>query len=50
MAAARSVWKGFIQFSLVSVPVKAYTATNSGGGRVSLNQLHSKCKDRKSVV
>ena len=24
--AARSVWKGFIQFSLVSVPVRAYSA------------------------
>ena len=46
MAAARSVWKGFIQFSLVSVPVKAYTATSSAGGRVSLNQLHSKCNSR----
>ena len=46
MAAARSVWKGFIQFSLVSVPVKAYTAAVTGGGRVSLNQLHSKCNSR----
>src|SRR5688572_10024436 len=46
MAAARSVWKGFIRFSLVSVPVKAYTATSSAGGRVSLNQLHSKCNSR----
>ena len=46
MAAARSVWKGFIQFSLVSVPVKAYTATTSGGGKVSLNQLHRECHSR----
>src|SRR5689334_13057000 len=44
--AARSVWKGFIRFSLVAVPVKAYTATNSGGGAVSLNQLHKECNSR----
>jgi DNA end-binding protein Ku len=46
MAAARSVWKGFIQFSLVSVPVKAYTASASGGGKISLNQLHRECNSR----
>ena len=44
--AARSVWKGFIQFSLVSVPVKAYTAAVSGGGKIAFNQLHSKCNSR----
>jgi len=46
MAAARSVWKGFIQFSLVSVPVKAYTAAASGGGKIQLNQLHAECHNR----
>ena len=45
--ASRTIWKGFVQFSLVSVPVKAYTATSSGGGgRVSLNQLHKDCHSR----
>ena len=44
--ASRTVWKGFVQFSLVSVPVKAYTATASGGGRISLNQLHKECHSR----
>ena len=44
--AARSVWTGFIQFSLVSIPVKAYTATASGGGKISLNQLHKECGSR----
>jgi DNA end-binding protein Ku len=44
--ASRTVWKGFIQFSLVAVPVKAYTATASGGGRISLNQLHKDCHSR----
>lgn len=45
--ASRTIWKGFIQFSLVSVPVKAYTATASGyAGRVALNQLHKDCNSR----
>jgi DNA end-binding protein Ku len=44
--AARSVWKGFIQFSMVSVPVKAYAAAQSEGGAVSLNQLHKVCNSR----
>jgi len=44
--ASRSVWKGFIRFSLVSVPVKAYTAAASGGGGISLNQLHKECNTR----
>src|SRR5688572_4112881 len=44
--ASRTVWKGFVQFSLVAVPVKAYTATASGGGRISLNQLHKDCHSR----
>lgn len=44
--AARSVWKGFIQFSLVSIPTKAYTATVTGGGKIALNQLHKECGSR----
>jgi DNA end-binding protein Ku len=44
--ASRTIWKGFLQFSLVSVPVKAYTATASGGGKISLNQLHKDCSSR----
>lgn len=43
--AARSSWKGFLKISLVSVPVKAYTATASGAS-ISLNQLHSTCHSR----
>jgi DNA end-binding protein Ku len=42
--AARSMWKGFLKLSLVSVPVKAYNATTSGS--VRLNQLHGECKSR----
>jgi DNA end-binding protein Ku len=44
--AARSTWKGHLKLSLVSVPVKAYTATVSGGGDIRLNQLHNECKSR----
>jgi len=43
---ARSSWKGFLKLSLVSVPVKAYTATASGGAEVHLNQLHAECHSR----
>jgi DNA end-binding protein Ku len=43
--APRSTWKGFLKVSLVSVPVKAYTATASGS-EVRLNQLHDDCHSR----
>ena len=38
----RSSWKGFIKLSLVSVPVKAYTA-NVTSAEIRLNQLHKDC-------
>ena len=41
----RASWKGFLNLSLVSVPVKAYTSSNSGG-TIRLNQLHSECNSR----
>src|SRR5262245_10845991 len=44
--AARSSWKGFLKLSLVSVPVKAYTANASGGSEIRLNQLHAECHSR----
>ncbi|HEV3343320.1 MAG TPA: Ku protein [Pirellulales bacterium] len=44
--AARSSWKGFLRLSLVSIPVKAYTASSSGGGEIGLNQLHADCHSR----
>ncbi len=44
--AARSTWKGYLKVSLVSVPVKAYTATSSSGSPIALNQLHDKCHSR----
>lgn len=44
--ALRSTWKGFLKLSLVSVPVKAYSATTSAGGEIHLNQLHAECHSR----
>lgn len=43
--APRTSWKGFIRLSLVSVPVKAFTSSNSGE-EVRLNQLHAECNSR----
>ncbi len=43
--APRSSWKGFIKLSLVSVPVKGYTASNTSSS-ISLNQLHKSCHNR----
>jgi len=39
-----SIGSGTISFGLVSIPVKMYTATSSGG--VSFNMLHAKCGSR----
>lgn len=44
--AARSSWKGYLKLSLVSIPVKAYTATTSSGGEIRMNQLHADCHSR----
>jgi DNA end-binding protein Ku len=43
--AAHASWKGFLKLSLVSVPVKAYTATATGND-VTLHQLHAKTHAR----
>jgi DNA end-binding protein Ku len=40
----RSMWKGAIQFGLVTIPVKMYLATESKG--VSFNMLHASCHSR----
>lgn len=41
---ASSVWKGFISFGLVSIPVRLYAAARSQ--RINLHQLHSECHTR----
>ena len=43
--APRASWKGFLNLSLVSVPVKAFSATDSRG-TIRLNQLHKNCGSR----
>ncbi len=42
---SRTSWRGFLKLSLVSVPVKAFTA-NETSGEVHLNQLHKDCNSR----
>lgn len=42
---ARSSWKGYLKLSLVSVPVRGYTA-NVSANEIRLNQLHSECHSR----
>ena len=44
--AARSSWEGYLKLNLVSVPVKAFAANTSGGGRIGFNQIHSSCHSR----
>ena len=41
---ARPMWRGAIQFGLVTIPVKLYLATESGG--IGFNMLHAKCLNR----
>ncbi|HEX8939199.1 MAG TPA: Ku protein [Candidatus Limnocylindrales bacterium] len=41
---ARALWRGAIQFGLVTIPVKLYLATESKG--ISFNMLHGSCLSR----
>jgi DNA end-binding protein Ku len=41
---ATTVWKGYITFGLISIPVRLYAAAR--GERISFNQLHSVCHSR----
>lgn len=43
--APRTSWRGFLKLSLVSVPVRAFTANNTSE-EVRLNQLHKDCNSR----
>ncbi|HEV7369440.1 Ku protein [Arenibaculum sp.] len=45
MAAPRPAWKGYLKLSLVSCPVRLYTAT-SGSSKIRFNQLNSKTNNR----
>jgi DNA end-binding protein Ku len=41
----RPSWKGYLKLSLVSVPIRGYTA-NVAAGDIRLHQLHSECHSR----
>jgi DNA end-binding protein Ku len=44
--ASRPSWEGFLRFNLISVAVKAYSATVPGGGKIGFHLLHKKCHSR----
>lgn len=44
--AGRAYWKGFLRLSLVSAPVKLYSATSSGASKVSFNMIHKDTHNR----
>jgi DNA end-binding protein Ku len=41
---ASSVWKGYLSFGLLSIPIRLFTAAR--GDRIGLNQLHEVCSTR----
>src|SRR5271169_4143419 len=41
---ATAVWKGYLTFGLISIPIRLFAAARSE--RISLNQLHSVCHTR----
>lgn len=41
-----AVWKGYLRVSLVSIPLRAVTASSGDGPSIRLNQLHARCKNR----
>jgi DNA end-binding protein Ku len=45
MPQLRSIWKGHIRFSLVTIPIRIYNAVDTGQS-VSFNQLHRECNGR----
>lgn len=44
--AGRAYWKGYLKLSLVSCPVKLYSATSSSAGKISFNLLHKDTLNR----
>jgi len=45
MKALRSIWKGHIRFSLVTIPIRIYNAVDTAQ-TVRFNQLHKECNGR----
>src|SRR5438128_893965 len=44
--ALRANWEGFLRFNLVSVPVRAYSATVAAHGKIGFHLLHKGCNQR----
>jgi DNA end-binding protein Ku len=44
--ALRSTWEGYLRLNLLSIPVKGYSATVSGKGKIGFHLIHSKCNSR----
>src|SRR5689334_16715576 len=44
--AARSSWDGYLKLSLISVPVRAFSAQARGKGEVHFNRIHKGCGER----
>lgn len=41
---ASTIWKGYITFGLISIPIRLYAAARSD--RISFNQIHEPCRSR----
>ena len=44
--AMRHSWEGFLQLSLISIPVRAFNAVVSGAGEIHFHQIHKGCGGR----
>src|SRR6267154_5333872 len=44
--AGRAYWKGYLRLSLVSCPVKLFSATSASAGKISFNLLHKDTMNR----
>ncbi|MBV9542207.1 MAG: Ku protein [Alphaproteobacteria bacterium] len=44
--AGRAYWKGYLRLSLVSCPVRLYSATSAGAAKISFNMLHKDTLNR----
>jgi DNA end-binding protein Ku len=47
--AGRAYWKGYLKLSLVSCPVKLFTATAAASSRVSFNMIHKETRNRVNM-
>src|ERR1051326_6936331 len=43
---ARPTWDGYLRVNLIAVPIKAFNAAVSGGGKVGFHLLHANCGQR----